>query len=141
MEEHSYDFVDNQKLPKPVVKDDVHGTACAGIIASAKNKVCGVGIAYNSKIAGIRLLGEKITPDDIAKAINLGYQDVSIYSCSFGPADDGKTIGGPAYVTSKALLNGVNKGRKGKGNIYVFAAGNGGGKVYDNCNYDGYVNR
>ena len=30
-----------------------HGTACAGIVAMEKsNDVCGVGVAYNSKITG-----------------------------------------------------------------------------------------
>ena len=32
---------------------DSHGTACAGIIAMEKNNVCGVGVAYNSRITGI----------------------------------------------------------------------------------------
>ena len=29
-----------------------HGTKCAGIIAGGNNDNCGVGIAYNAKIAG-----------------------------------------------------------------------------------------
>ena len=32
---------------------DSHGTGCAGIVAMEKsNDVCGVGVAYNSKITG-----------------------------------------------------------------------------------------
>ncbi len=34
---------------------------------------------------------------------------------------------------------GINKGRYGYGNIYVFASGNG-GQRNDNCNFDGYAN-
>ena len=33
---------------------DSHGTSCAGIVAMEKsNGVCGVGVAYNSRITGI----------------------------------------------------------------------------------------
>lgn len=107
---------------------------------SAKNNVCGVGIAYDSLVAGIRVISSRITYDDEAKAFTFGHKDVSVYTCSFGPVDDGKSLGGPAYVVKQALLKGVTDGRKGKGSIYVFAAGNGGGK-HDECNYDGYANR
>ena len=52
----SYDFNLHVPLPKPVLFDDHHGTRCAGQIAAVKNDVCGVGIAYDSKVAGIRIL-------------------------------------------------------------------------------------
>ena len=36
-----------------------HGTRCAGEIAAARdNNICGVGVAYDSKIAGIRMLDQ-----------------------------------------------------------------------------------
>ncbi len=41
-------------------------------------------------------------------------------------------------MTSQALSDGVEKGRNGKGSIFVWAAGTG-GKYMDNCNCDGYV--
>lgn len=37
------------------------------------------------------------------------------------------------------MLNGIQKGRNGKGSIFVFASGNG-GAVDDQCNFDGYTN-
>ena len=126
-----------------------HGTACAGIIAAAKNNVCGVGIAYGAKVANLRLLtvNDTITSQsDEVEALNHRSDDISIYSSSYGPPDDGMSIDGPSYVTSKALLNGVNNGRrfkgegKGKGSIYVVAAGNG-LEAGDECNFDGYTNR
>ena len=46
---------------------------------------------------------------------------------------------GPNYIVSKAVLNGINKGRGGKGSVFVFASGNGGG-FHDQCNFDGYTN-
>jgi hypothetical protein len=45
----------------------------------------------------------------------------------------------PEGVILKAMVNGIAKGRDGKGSIFVFAAGNGGG-VEDQCNFDGYTN-
>lgn len=125
----------------------VHGTACAGVIAAAKNDICGVGIAYDSKIADLRVLTSAMTLPSAAQqalALNHKYQDVSIYSSSFGPPDNGKAQEGPPYVVNKAFLNGVSNGRmfngKAKGSIYVIAAGN--GRQYrDECNHDGYVNR
>jgi hypothetical protein len=64
---------------------------------------------------------------------------VDIYSASWGPDDDGRTVDGPAKLAIKAFLDGANEGRDGKGNIFVWASGNG-GRYNDNCNCDGYTN-
>ena len=37
------------------------------------------------------------------------------FSASWGPTDDGKTVDGPRELTVKAMRDGVNKGRNGKG--------------------------
>jgi kexin len=50
--EGSYDFNDKVPEPKPILSDDRHGTRCAGEVAAVKNNVCGVGVAYDSKVAG-----------------------------------------------------------------------------------------
>lgn len=54
--EASYDFVDNDVDVMPVFSGgqrEAHGTSCAGEIAMGKdNGVCGVGVAYEAKIAG-----------------------------------------------------------------------------------------
>ena len=42
-------------------------------------------------------------------------------------------------VLQKALREAVDYGRKGYGNVFVVASGNG-GTVGDNCNFDGYAN-
>ncbi|KAH7923465.1 hypothetical protein BV22DRAFT_1036240 [Leucogyrophana mollusca] len=135
----SYDFNDHTDLPTPKLSDDHHGTRCAGQIGAAKNDVCGVGLAYDSKVAGVRILSGPITDVDEAAALNYGFQNVSIYSCSWGPPDDGKSMEGPGYLIQKAVLNGVENGRAGKGSIFVFASGNGAGSG-DQCNFDGYTN-
>ncbi|KIJ69114.1 hypothetical protein HYDPIDRAFT_79892 [Hydnomerulius pinastri MD-312] len=137
--ENSYDFNDHTDLPTPTLADDRHGTRCAGQIAAAKNDVCGVGLAYGSKVAGVRILSGPITDVDEAAALNYGFQNVSIYSCSWGPPDDGKSMEGPGYLIQKAVVNGIQNGRDGKGSIFVFASGNGAG-FSDQCNFDGYTN-
>ena len=135
----SYDFNAHVREPQPRLRADYHGTRCAGEIAAVKNGYCGVGVAYESKVAGIRILGGLITDVDEALALNYGYQENDIYSCSWGPEDDGKHVEGPNALVTNAIVNGAFKGRGGKGSIFVFATGNG-GYYGDNCNYDGYTN-
>lgn len=137
--EGSWDFNEHSPAPVPLLFDDKHGTRCSGEIAAAKNDVCGVGVAYDSKIAGIRILSNPIDDVDEAASINFAYQKNDIYSCSWGPPDDGATMDAPGLLIKRALVNGVQKGRGGKGSIFVFAAGNG-AMFGDNCNFDGYTN-
>ena len=135
----SYDFNDDMDEPKPRLKDDRHGTRCAGEIAAVKNGVCGVGVAYNARIGGIRILSKVITDEDEAVAMNYEMQENQIYSCSWGPPDDGQSMDAPGILIRKAMVNAIQNGRQGRGNIYVFAAGNG-RSAGDNCNFDGYTN-
>ncbi|KAJ7398679.1 Neuroendocrine convertase 2 [Pitangus sulphuratus] len=116
-----------------------HGTRCAGeVSAAANNNICGVGVAYNSKVAGIRMLDQPFMTDIIeASSISHMPQVIDIYSASWGPTDNGKTVDGPRELTLQAMADGVNKGRGGKGSIYVWASGDGGS--YDDCNCDGYA--
>ena len=49
---NSFDYFDSDTDPNPSPFDS-HGTACAGEIGMVRgNTVCGVGVAYNSKVAG-----------------------------------------------------------------------------------------
>jgi kexin len=137
--EGSYDFNDNVLEPKPRLADDRHGTRCAGEVSAVKNNVCGVGVAWDSKIAGIRILSKLISDADEAVAMNYAYQKNQIYSCSWGPPDDGRSMDAPGILIKRAMLNAVQKGRGGLGSIYVFASGNGAANE-DNCNFDGYTN-
>ncbi|XP_023311252.1 neuroendocrine convertase 1-like [Anoplophora glabripennis] len=131
---------DDDPLPRyEVTKSNSHGTRCAGEVAmSANNGKCGVGIAFNSKIGAVKMLDGLVT--DRIEGTALGYAQhlVDIYSASWGPSDDGKTVDGPGRLAKEALERGVTEGRDGKGSIYVWASGNGGIKN-DNCNCDGYL--
>lgn len=135
----SYDFNDKTDLPEPRLSDDRHGTRCGGEVSAVKNNVCGVGAAWDSKIAGLRILSKMITDADEALAMNYDFLHNDIYSCSWGPPDDGRTMEAPGILIRRAMLNAVQKGRNGLGSIYVFASGNGAASD-DNCNFDGYTN-
>ena len=138
----SFDLNSNDDDPSPELDNDEenkHGTRCAGEVAAVKNSVCGVGIAYNSQFSGIRILDGIMTDSMEATAFNK-FMDVNdIYSCSWGPQDDGKTVDGPRTLAQAALRHGVVAGRQSFGSIFIAASGNG-GTSGDNCNYDGYAN-
>uniref|UniRef100_A0A8D0ANV4 Proprotein convertase subtilisin/kexin type 6 n=1 Tax=Sander lucioperca TaxID=283035 RepID=A0A8D0ANV4_SANLU len=138
----SYDVNGNDHDPTPRYdsrNENIHGTRCAGQVAAvANNSHCAVGIAYNVRIGGIRMLDGDVT--DLVEAMSLGIRPdyIDIYSASWGPKDDGKTVDGPGPLTKQAFEQGINKGRKGLGSIFVWASGNG-GRQGDHCSCDGYT--
>ncbi|XP_036930390.1 proprotein convertase subtilisin/kexin type 6 isoform X1 [Acanthopagrus latus] len=138
----SYDVNGNDHDPTPRYdprNENIHGTRCAGEVAAvANNSHCIVGIAYNAHIGGIRMLDGDVT--DIVEAKSLGIRPdyIDIYSASWGPKDDGKTVDGPGPLTKQAFEQGIKKGRKGLGSIFVWASGNG-GQQGDHCSCDGYT--
>ncbi|NXJ85044.1 FURIN protein, partial [Trogon melanurus] len=117
-----------------------HGTRCAGEVAAvANNGICGVGVAYNARIGGVRMLDGEVTDAVEAHSLGLNPNHIHIYSASWGPEDDGKTVDGPARLAEEAFFRGVSQGRGGLGSIFVWASGNG-GREHDSCNCDGYTN-
>ncbi|XP_067144653.1 neuroendocrine convertase 1-like [Centruroides vittatus] len=140
--EASWDSNDNDPDPFPRYDEydsNNHGTRCAGEIAMvANNDKCGVGVAYNAKIGGIRMLDGDVS--DAVESISIAFRidHIDIFSASWGPSDDGMTVDGPKRLAIEALEKGIFEGRNGKGVIYVWASGNGGSKG-DNCNCDGYT--
>ena len=88
-----------------------HGTRCAGEVAAKRdNGICGVGVAYDSKVAGIRMLDQPYMTD-LIEANSMGHEPdlIDIYSASWGPTDDGKTVDGPRNATMRAIVRGVNE--------------------------------
>ncbi|XP_077377227.1 proprotein convertase subtilisin/kexin type 5b isoform X4 [Festucalex cinctus] len=139
----SFDVNGNDLDPMPrydATNENKHGTRCAGeVAASANNSHCIVGIAYNARIGGVRMLDGDVTDMVEAKSLSLQPQHIDIYSASWGPDDDGKTVDGPAALARQAFENGIRMGRKGLGSIFVWASGNG-GRSRDHCSCDGYTN-
>nr|AAC37262.1 vitellogenin convertase [Aedes aegypti] len=139
----SYDVNGNDGDPMPhcdLTDSNRHGTRCAGeVAATANNSKCAVGIAYGARVGGVRMLDGDVTDVVEAKSLGLNSQHIDIYSASWGPDDDGKTVDGPGDMATRAFIEGVRKGRGGKGSIFIWASGNG-GREHDNCNCDGYTN-
>ncbi|XP_055860099.1 furin-like isoform X2 [Biomphalaria glabrata] len=139
----SYDVNGHDPDPQPrydYSNENRHGTRCAGEVAAhADNNVCGLGVAYNARIGGVRMLDGDVTDSVEAQSLGLNFDHIHIYSASWGPDDDGRTVDGPATLARKAFYDGITRGRKGLGSIYVWASGNG-GRDSDNCNCDGYTN-
>ncbi len=48
---------------------------------------------------------------DLIEANSMGHQPdkIHIYSASWGPTDDGKTVDGPRNATMRAIVRGVNE--------------------------------
>ncbi|XP_014667466.1 PREDICTED: PC3-like endoprotease variant B [Priapulus caudatus] len=140
--EASYDFndlddVNHDPTPRNTVENG-HGTRCAGEVAAvANNTVCGVGVAFGARIGGVRMLDGEVTDVIEAQALLFHNQHVDIYSTSWGPTDNGRTMDRPGRLMAEALRRGVAEGRGGKGSVYLWAAGNGGSA--DDCNADGYA--
>lgn len=143
-EQHaSYDYNSNDADPAPRATwndENRHGTRCAGeVAATANNSFCGVGVAPGSKVGGVRMLDGDVTDAVEAASLSLNPQDIDVYSSSWGPDDDGRTVDGPAKLARKAFSDGIQNGRGGLGSIYVWASGNG-GRSQDSCSCDGYTN-
>lgn len=48
---------------------------------------------------------------DLIEANSMGHEPhkIDIYSASWGPTDDGKTVDGPRNATMRAIVRGVNE--------------------------------
>ncbi|XP_052232928.1 PC3-like endoprotease variant B [Dreissena polymorpha] len=129
----------NDPTPDKSSAANSHGTRCAGeIAAEAGNGICGVGVAFRSSIGGIRILDGVVTDELEARALLYEHDYIHIYSASWGPHDDGKTMEAPHTACREAFRKGVETGRNGLGNLYIWATGNGGSDD-DHCGADGYV--
>lgn len=133
-----YDYNGNDNDPSPSGSDDRHGTAVAGITLASSNTDGGLGVAYRAKLVPLRLIAGSFRTGEEAEALSYRKQEVDIYNNSWGPSDDfGVRYVDTSSVLKTALGDNVQTGRGGRGNIYVWAAGNG-GLNGDNSNYDGY---
>ncbi|CAK8682639.1 unnamed protein product [Clavelina lepadiformis] len=142
-ENASIDINDGDSDPTPRYdpsNENKHGTRCAGVVASElDNHICSVGIAYQARIGGVRMLDGDVTDKVESASLNFAHNFIDIYSASWGPDDDGTTVEGPGALAKAAFKNGAINGRHGKGSIFVWASGNGGHNK-DSCACDGYIN-
>jgi len=110
-----------------------HGTACAGVAAAvAFNGLGGVGAAYGAGVSG-QIYGSS---SQTAAAFEFRNDLNDVKSNSWGPADDG-TITYLPSIERTAIANSLATGRGGLGEVFTWAAGNGG--TGDRVEYDPYA--
>jgi kexin len=122
-----------------------HGTSVAGIISARGGNGKGLsGVAPCSAVLGYNFLS---SPTSVHLTMSLSNRtDFEVSNNSWGSEDGSGLLGYPTSVFRDALLEGVRFGRNGKGNVYIWAGGNGRRTVgipplpVDNANYDGYSN-
>ena len=68
--------------------------------------MCGVGVAFNARLGGIRMFGASNVDAVEAASFSHRPQHVDIYSMSWGPDDTGAAVDGPRELGTKALKNG-----------------------------------
>ena len=133
----SKDLNEGDLDPTPT-RDDGHGTSAAGAALASSNNVCGVGVAPEAGLVGIRLIAEPVADYEEAQGLSYKNNQIHIYSSSWGPYDDASSLEGPGTVTKEMFQMEAVNGRNGLGSIWVWAGGNGRDNG-DNCNYDGYA--
>ena len=119
---------------------DSHGTPVAGIVAATANNDLGsAGVAFESSLADIRLLGDWTTDEQDRAAMLHQNDTIQIKNNSWGASDGYGVLEGPGPLMASGMNEGTSQGREGRGEIYVFAGGNG-GAAGDDVNYDGFAN-
>lgn len=66
-----------------------------------------VNILVFGLFAGVRMLDGTVNDAVEARAISLNPEHIDIFSASWGPEDDGKTVDGPGPLAKRAFINGV----------------------------------
>ena len=120
--------------PNPKTDDDNHGTSVAGLAMATGNNGIGVsGVAPEASLIGVRL-GQQLTfalaADSFVWAMQQG---ADVINCSWGfPSLDAMPI---PDVLGTAINTVTTSGRKGKGTIIVFSAGNSTADSRNGLNY------
>jgi subtilisin family serine protease len=103
--------------------NDVHGTACAGLIAAGGLGQGSVGVAPGCRLLPVKIFhGDALVPDErVADAIRYAAVHADVLSCSWS--------GGENPDVRLALEDAGELGRGGRGSAIFCAAGNDGGEV------------
>ena len=67
----------------------------------------GISLLRCAYVAGVRMLDGDVIDAVEAESLSLNPQHIDIYSSSWGPDDDGRTVDGPGPLARKAFLNGI----------------------------------
>jgi subtilisin family serine protease len=126
--------------PTPAKPDQNHGTNCAGLIAAVGfNNIGVIGVAPEARLMGLRLIAEP-APDD-ATGDALSWQPnglvTHVSSNSWGPPDDGMSLGRIGSLQAAAIELAATNYRNGLGTVFAVSAGNG-RQSGDDASYDAF---
>lgn len=136
----NFEGISEDPSPEP---GDNHGTACAGV-ACADGHYGASGVAPEAKLMPIRQAGGLGSQSEAFAFVWAARHGADVISCSWGPADglwldpdapEHNVVAEMPALTRKAIDYAVKKGRKGKGCVIFFAAGNGNEPIEN----DGYA--
>ncbi|MBN8681861.1 MAG: S8 family serine peptidase [Chitinophagales bacterium] len=139
-----YNANEHNDNPRPQFEGETHGTPCAGLACAAGREGGASGTAPEANLMPVRLyagIGSMLEALAFTWAADQG---ADVISCSWGPPDgrwyDGADPGHTQFTpmpdsTRLALEHALKNGRKGKGCVVFFAAGNGN----EDIAYDAYA--
>jgi subtilisin family serine protease len=115
------DFKGRDFLPLPDEVGEDHGTACAGVAIAEENGIGAVGVAPGCALMPIRTTGY-LDDETIEQLFDWAVtRGAAVISCSWGPSAVYYAL---SLRQKAALTRAATQGRKGKGCVIVFAAGN-----------------
>ncbi|WAR04722.1 PCSK4-like protein, partial [Mya arenaria] len=118
----SYNFVENNSDPRPKVFPDYPESL-------PQTNLCGAGVAFNTKIAALKIgrvkkfhwdTNPEITSGRFSAALNFKNQEIHIYSNSWTFDEPFKML---QPFTERVFEAGLEKGRQGLGSVFVFPSG------------------
>jgi subtilisin family serine protease len=115
------DFKGRDFRPMPEEAGESHGTSCAGVAVAEENGNGVVGVAPGCALMPIRTTG--FLDDDTIEALFdwASKKGAAVISCSWGAS----AVNYPLSLRQKAAITrAATKGRRGKGCVILFAAGN-----------------
>lgn len=131
------DIKGNDFLPLPDDRQENHGTPTAGLAIAEENGVGIVGVAPGCAFMPIRTTGF-IDDETIERLFEWAIdQGAAVISCSWGPS----AVYFPLSLRQRAILSrAAREGRRGKGCVIVFAAGNANRPINGAVNEQGWSN-
>ena len=78
-------------------------------VLAVRDKVIDYELLSIRFITGVRMLDGDVTDVVEASSLSLNSQHIDIYSSSWGPTDDGRTLDGPGKLTKQVFVNGISK--------------------------------
>ncbi|MBE9028327.1 S8 family serine peptidase [filamentous cyanobacterium LEGE 11480] len=115
------DFKGRDFQPDPGENWEDHGTACAGVAVAEENGIGVVGVAPECALMPIRTTGY-LDDQTIEELFTWATENgAAVISCSWGPS----AVNYPLSLRQKAAITrAATRGRRGKGCVILFAAGN-----------------